>query len=69
MARVGEFMYGWEPSKDDKGPKPHEYSRAERRKMARIAYKVYKKTQKAMEAKGQLKDGMKIQSIKSEDNT
>lgn len=48
MARVGEFMYGWEA---DETPKPNEHSRKERRKSAKIAYKIYKKTQKAMAKK------------------
>ena len=51
MARVGEFMYGWEQSPQDEGPKPSEHSRKERRKAARIAYKIYKKTEKAMAVK------------------
>jgi hypothetical protein len=48
MPRVGEFMYGWQRSSKDVGPKPVEHSRKERRKAAKIAYKVYKKTQKAL---------------------
>ena len=68
MAKVGDFMYGWEPDPNDKGPKPQEYSRAERREMAKIAYKIYKKTAKEMARKGQLKDGMEIKSIKTDDN-
>jgi len=51
MARVGEFMYGWEKSPQDVGPKPVEHSRKERRKAAKIAYKIYKKTEKAMAKK------------------
>ncbi len=51
MARVGEFMYGWEKSPQDEGPKPAEHSRQERRKAAKIAYKIFKKTEKALAAK------------------
>jgi len=36
--------------------------------MAKIAYKIYKKTAKELARKGQLKDGMEIKSIKTEDN-
>ena len=44
-------MYGWEKSPQDDGPKPNEHSRKERRKAAKIAYKIYKKTEKAMAKK------------------
>jgi len=68
MPKVGDFMYGWQNDESDTGPKPQEYSRAERRKTAKIAYKIYKKTAKEMARKGQLKDGMEIQSIKSKND-
>ena len=51
MARVGEVMDGWEKYPQDEGPKPAEHSRKERRKAAKIAYKIYKKTEKALAAK------------------
>ena len=41
-------MYGW---RADGTPKPDDHSRKERRKAAKIAYKIYKKTQKAMAEK------------------
>ena len=68
MPKVGDFMYGWQPDGSDTGPKPVEHSRAERRKTAKIAYKIYKKTQKELARKGALKDGMEIQSIKPDPN-
>jgi hypothetical protein len=36
--------------------------------MAKVAYKIYKKTAKELARKGQLKDGMEIQSIKSKND-
>jgi len=50
MPTVSDFMYGW---KADGNPKPNDHNRKERRKAAKIAYKVYKKTQKALKQKNQ----------------
>jgi hypothetical protein len=43
MARVGDFMYGWEA---DGTPKPNEHNRKERRKTAKLPTRFTKKHRK-----------------------
>jgi len=53
--KISDFMERYYRAPEDKGPRPSAHYRPELRRMARIAYKVAKKTVKELKAKKESK--------------